>query len=32
MAPTLKLNLCGNITHRMSCALVYLALSMYFKY
>ena len=32
MASTLKLYLCRNITHHMSCALAYLALSMYFKY
>jgi len=32
MASTLKLYLCRNITHRMSCVLAYLALSMYFKY
>ena len=32
MASTLKLYLCRNINHRMSCALACLALSMYFKY
>ena len=32
MASTLKLYLCRNINHRMSCALARLVLSMYFKY
>ena len=32
MASALKLYLCRNINHRMSCALACLALSMYFKY